>query len=205
MNPVICGSPQCEEKKMRYLSRTFVLICLAACPLVLPAGAADAADPAAIKVVLRSDSGNLLARCNNCISRGAYPDNAAVHVAASQVAPAYAQFYLQRLASGKYALQSVDSGNYLARCNNCIPGGSYPDSAFMHVTPAQLAGAPWAHFTLERLSNGKYALKADSERYLARCHKCAPDAAKPDNAFVHVTAGQLMSAPWAQWDVIVIP
>jgi hypothetical protein len=194
-----------KEEPMNTLRRTLPLLCLAAV-LMAPAGA-FAADPAGIKVALKSsDSGNLLARCNNCVPKGAYPDNAAVHVPASPFPPpAYAQFYLQKLANGKYALQSVDSSNYVARCNNCVPGGAYPDSAFVHVTPAQLASSPWAQFNLVRLSNGKYALQADSGNYLARCNNCIPGGAKPDNAFVHVTQAQLDGSPWAQWDIIVIP
>lgn len=189
---------------MKHLSRVLPLLCLAS--LLVPSGA-FAADPAAIKVALKAaDSGNLLARCNNCVPKGAYPDNAAVHVPAAQLtSAAYAQFYLQKLTNGKYALQSVDSSNYVARCNNCVPGGAYPDSAFVHVTPAQLAGAPWAQFTLVRLSNGKYALQADSGNYLARCNNCVPSGAYPDNAFVHVTQAQLNSSPWAQWEIIIIP
>jgi hypothetical protein len=185
---------------MHHLSRILSLAALAAC-LALPADAAD------VKVALKSaDSGNLLARCNACVPNGAYPDNAAVHVPSAQIPPpAYAQFNLQKLANGKYALQSVDSGNYVARCNNCVPGGAYPDSAFVHVTPVQLNSSPWAQFTLVRLSNGKYALQADSGNYLARCNNCIPNGAKPDNAFVHVTQAQLNGSPWAQWDVIVIP
>lgn len=190
---------------MKHLSRILPLLSLAAV-LLAPAGA-FAADPTGIKVALKaSDSGNLLARCNACVPKGAYPDNAAVHVPVAQLTSAtWAQFYLQKLSNGKYALQSSDSSNYVARCNNCIPGGAYPDSAFVHVTPAQLAGAPWAQFTLERLSNGKYALKADSGNYLARCNNCVPGGAYPDNAFVHVTPAQLTGAPWAQWEIIVIP
>ncbi|OQR86306.1 hypothetical protein THRCLA_22973, partial [Thraustotheca clavata] len=30
------------------------------------------------------------------------------------------------------ALQA-DTGKFVARCNGCIPGGAYPDSAFVHA------------------------------------------------------------------------
>ena len=189
---------------MKHLSRVLPLLCLAVF-LLAPSGAFAADSP--IKVALRSaDSGNLLGRCNACVPKGAYPDNAAVHVPVAQLTSAtWAQFYLQKLANGKYALQSSDSSNYVGRCNNCVPGGAYPDSAFDHVTPAQLAASPWAQFTLVRLGNGKYALQADSGNYLARCNNCIPGGAYPDNAFVHVTQAQLNSSPWAQWEIIVIP
>ena len=158
-----------------------------------------------IKVALRSDTGNYLARCNQCYSGAAYPDSAFVHVSADELGGApWAIFDLQKLDNGKYALKA-DSGNYLARCNNCIPGAAYPDSAFIHVQPSELAQAPWAQFTLTRLGNGKYALQADSGNYLARCNNCAPREAYPDSAFIHVTPSELEGAPWAQWDIIIIP
>lgn len=46
----------------------------------------------------------------------------------------------------KIALRA-DSGSYLARCNNCIPGAAYPDSAFVHVPAAKLMESPWAQWT----------------------------------------------------------
>ena len=170
---------------------------------------ASAADPTAIKVVLKADSGSPLSRCHSCIKGGAYPDNASVYIepGSELTSVLYAQFYLQKLANGKYALQAVESGNYLARCNNCVPGAPYPDSAFVHVTPAQLSSTTWAQFTLVRLSNGKYTLQADSGNYLASCNNCTPTGIPPphDNAFVHVTPAQLSGATWAQWEIIVIP
>src|SRR6185295_8055568 len=93
-----------RTKTMKHLSRILFLVGLTA-SLLLSAGVANAADPTAIKVALKADSGNLLARCHGCVPNGAYPDNAAVHVPASQLTSAiYAQFYLQKLANGKYAL-----------------------------------------------------------------------------------------------------
>jgi Ricin-type beta-trefoil lectin domain-like len=151
-----------------------------------------------ITIALKADSGNFAARCNKCIPQEAYPDNVAVHV--SDLSKAYAQWHLQKLDNGNYALKSIDSGKYAARCNNCIPGAAYPDSVFVHVDDPQPAYAQWK---LERLSNGKYALKsADSGKYFARCNNCAPGASYPDNVFVHSTSA---SDPWAQWEIIIIP
>jgi hypothetical protein len=104
----------------------------------------------------------------------------------------------------KIAIRS-DSGNYLARCNSCVPGAAYPDAAFVHVSQGELMASPWAQFFLERLDNGKYALQADSGNYVARCNNCVPDAAYPDAAFVHVSQGELMASPWAHWDIIILP
>jgi hypothetical protein len=107
---------------------------------------------------------------------------------------------LEKLGNGNYVLKSVDSGKYAARCNNCIPGGAYPDSVFVHVTDPNQAYAQWK---LERLPNGKYAfMSADSGKYAARCNNCAPGAAYPDNVFVHETN---VNAAWAQWEIIIIP
>ncbi|MDJ0800591.1 MAG: hypothetical protein QNJ51_27925 [Calothrix sp. MO_167.B12] len=100
------------------------------------------------------------------------------------------------MAGIKVALKA-DSGNYAARCNNCIPGGAYPDSVFVHVT--DLAGSPWAHWEIEHLDNGKYALKADSGKYMARCNNCISDGAYPDSVFVHATNPN--GEPWAQWEI----
>ena len=47
----------------------------------------------------------------------------------------------------KIALRA-DSGNYLARCNNCIPGAAYPDSAFVHVPDNELMKSPWAQWDI---------------------------------------------------------
>src|SRR6185295_1963285 len=67
-----------RTKTMKHLSRILFLVGLTA-SLLLSAGVANAADPTAIKVALKADSGNLLARCHGCVPNGAYPDNAAVH------------------------------------------------------------------------------------------------------------------------------
>ena len=104
------------------------------------------------------------------------------------------------MASIKVALKA-DSGKYMARCNQCIPNGAYPDSVFVHVT--DLAGSPWAHWDIERLDNGKYTLKADSGNYAARCNSCVPGGAYPDNVMVHATNPNGES--WAQWEIIFLP
>ena len=158
-----------------------------------------------IKVALKADSGNYLARCNNCSPGGAYPDSAFVHVKEAELMSSpWAQFALKKMDNGNYVLKA-DSGNYVARCNNCISGGAYPDSAFVHVKEAELMNSPWAQFALKRLDNGKYALRADSGNYMARCNNCISGGAYPDSAFVHVEEAELMNSPWAQWEIIIIP
>jgi len=158
-----------------------------------------------VKVILRADDNHLLARCNNCIPNGAYPDSAMVHVPYDKFEHSpWAVFQLHLLDNGKYAFQA-DSGNFIARCNNCVPGAAYSDNVMVHVTPQDLPNSPWAQFTLIRLRNGKYALQSDSGNFVARCNSCIPNAAYPNSAFVHVSQNELERSPWAQWDIIIMP
>ncbi|OQR93333.1 cytochrome P450 [Achlya hypogyna] len=88
-----------------------------------------------------------------------------------------------------------DKGTYMGRCTNCVWNGAFDNSAFVHVpSPGTARKAQW---TVVNTGNGKIALQADSGKYLARCNNCAPGAAYPDEAFVHVTDWK--KAPWAQW------
>ncbi|KAF0683873.1 Aste57867_24099 [Aphanomyces stellatus] len=179
------------------------------------------------KVALQADSGNYLARCNSCEAGGAYPDSATVHVTAYQGKP-WAQWALTDLTPQKsppplpaptpvvlppptqgsacyvkdgdvVTLQS-DTNNFLARCNGCIYGESYTDSAFIHV-PSPV-NAPWANWKVYNTGTGKLVFQSDSGNYLARCNGCAPGAAVTDQAFVHVTDWHNKS--WAQWTCVDI-
>ncbi|KAF0716285.1 hypothetical protein As57867_002910, partial [Aphanomyces stellatus] len=89
----------------------------------------------------------------------------------------------------------ADSGKYLDRCNNCVPGGAYPDSSTVHVTTP--ASESWGTWKVFNVGNGKLALQGDAGKYLARCNGCAPGAAYPDQAFVHVSDWR--GQGWAQW------
>ena len=145
-------------------------------------------------VTLKSDIGNLAARCTDC-APAAYPDAFGVQVLISP-APVYAKFLVGHYENG-VTLQA-DTGNFVSRCNECWDYGLYPDSAFIHIdTPA---GNPWAVWTPVHV-NGKWAFRADSGEYLARCRDCAPDGSYPDLAFVHESN---YSHPQAQWTVDVV-
>ncbi|MEB3178822.1 MAG: hypothetical protein VKL59_07330 [Nostocaceae cyanobacterium] len=151
------------------------------------------------KIALQSDTGKWLSRCNNCQKVvGTNPDTATVHIAKPTADNPYAQFQVVNVGNGKIALKA-DTGKYLARCNGCIVGGAYPDSATIHVTDPSL---PYAQFTPELLDNGKYALKADTGKYLARCNSCSPGAAYPDTVTIHVDSPQGNS--FAQWNIVPI-
>jgi len=93
-------------------------------------------------------------------------------------------------------LQS-DSGKFLGRCNNCFVGGVCSDSAFVHVDDPN--NAPWARWTVKDMQNGKYALQADTGKFLARCSDCVPHAVDLDSAFVHIDDPTY--APYAQFTV----
>jgi len=83
--------------------------------------------------------------------------------------------------------------NYLSRCNSCWRRGAYPDSAFVHV---KSKFEPYAQWTAVRQPDGKWALQADTGRYLARCNGCARSSS-PNLAFVHATNPS--SESWATW------
>lgn len=86
-----------------------------------------------------------MSRCNNCWGRGAYPDSVFVHISSLSGNP-YALWTPVDAGNGKWAFRS-DSGKYLGRCNNCVPGGAYPDFGFVHVD--NYANSPWAQWNLK--------------------------------------------------------
>lgn len=142
-------------------------------------------------VNLQADTSAFLARCNNC-GPGATADSASLHE--TNPANPWATWAVEVVGS-KVAFKA-DNGNYLSRCNGCWTGGAYPDSVFVHVPSA--ASEPAAQWTPENLGNGKWALKADTGKYLSRCNNCVSGGAYPDFAFVHVDKPD---GPWAQWTV----
>lgn len=173
------------------------------------------------KVVFQSDTGKIMGRCNNC-QNAVYDgmkrnwDTATVHLDKSQETEPYGHFELIQLNGGKIALKS-DNGKYLARCRNCIvsttcgaartcPAASaagsaaYPDFLTIHITDYSL---PYAQFELIKLSNGKYALKSDNGKYVARCRNCSPGAAYADTVTIH--ADDPENQTYAQWDMSFLP
>ncbi|OQR90428.1 cytochrome P450, partial [Thraustotheca clavata] len=98
--------------------------------------------------------------------------------------------------TGKLAFQA-DTGNFLARCNNCAPGAAVADEAFVHVK--NWRDGAWAQFTCVDMGNGKVALQSDNGNYLARCNNCVRSSL-PDSATMHV-ADPRMGA-YAQWTVV---
>lgn len=101
------------------------------------------------KIALKADTGKYVARCNNCISRGTVVDFATIH-ATGATPPAFAQFTPELLPNGKVAFKA-DTGKYLARCRNCSPTASTPDTVTVHVADAR--NQPSAQWTVS-VQNG---------------------------------------------------
>jgi hypothetical protein len=63
-----------------------------------------------------------------------------------------------------------------------------------------------AQFIIKRLSNGKYALKAEDDLednlYISRRKGCSPGSATPDT--VTVKPEKIQRAPYAQWRIITV-
>ncbi|WNG17210.1 fascin domain-containing protein [Cystobacter fuscus] len=182
------------EASLNFLTdglKQWVLCLMALCVLV--PGASHASP---LKISLQSDQGTYFTRCNNCqkTTNGDLPDTITTHV--TTAAEPYAQFQLVLVGNGKIALKA-DNGKFVSRCNNCIVNGSQSESVTAHVSDA--TPPSYAQFTLETLSNGKYALKADTGKYVTRCNNCSPDAATPNTVTVHATDPN--NEPYAQWTI----
>ena len=141
-----------------------------------------------------------LGRCYGCQrpTDGKLQDTVTVHIPNPAGAP-YAWFDVVDVGNGKVALKA-DTGNYIARCQGCIIGASYPNSLTVHVSGAAPPPA-YTQFTPEKLANGKIALKADTGLYLARCFGCSPNASYPNTVTIH--SANPAQEPWAQWTVQV--
>ncbi|HEX8539183.1 MAG TPA: hypothetical protein VF664_17085, partial [Cystobacter sp.] len=150
------------------------------------------------KVSLQSDAGSFFARCRNCqstVNNGA-PDTITTHITHANPVP-YAVFEVVDVGQGKIALKA-DTGQFVARCLNCIVGGRFPDFVTVHV--AGPVPPPFAQFTPEALPNGKIALKADTGKYVNRCRQCSSSATVSDTVTINVT-NPLTDAS-AQWTVV---
>ena len=150
--------------------------------------------PRGNQVALRADNGNYLSRCNSCWRKSAYPDSAFVHVTESNQG-AYSLWTPEQLPNGNWVFRS-DTGNYLARCNGCVTGGTTPDYAFVHEKDKNQGYAQWKINYV--LPAGKINLQSDTGKYLARCNGCGP-ASYADSAAIHETNP---NNPWAIFTVI---
>jgi hypothetical protein len=70
----------------------------------------------------------------------------------------------------------------------------------VHVTDSSQA---YAQFTPVLLANGKYGLKADTGKFLARCNGCSPGSSTPNTVTVHATDPNTQA--FAQWNITYLP
>ncbi|EPX60983.1 putative OXIDOREDUCTASE PROTEIN [Cystobacter fuscus DSM 2262] len=149
------------------------------------------------KVSLQSDTGSFFARCRNCqssVNNGA-PDSITTHITSPNPVP-FIVFEVVDAGQGKIALKA-DTGQFVARCLNCIIGGRFPDFVTVHaIGPIP---PPFAQFTPEVLPNGKIALKADTGKYVNRCRGCS-SATASDTVTINVT--DPLKDTSAQWTVV---
>jgi hypothetical protein len=66
------------------------------------------------------------------------------------------------------------------------------------ILPCALTAMPESLWTPEKLTNGKYAFKGKTGKYLDRCDHCANNSVYTQMAFVHATSS---SAKETQWTV----
>lgn len=186
--------PSIQNNTMRTRALRLAFFVLGAI-LLLPA-----LSQAQSQIALQADTGNWMARCDGC-QNTVDPSNtntATLHV--TDPTPPYARFQLVDVGGGKIALKA-DNGNWVARCRGCIVGGRTDDFVTMHV-PGTLPPPAYAQFTPVLLSNGKYALRADTGLYVSRCESCSPGATTRDQVTIHVPDPN--TAPYAQWTIIPI-
>lgn len=144
------------------------------------------------RVTLKSDINTFLSRCRHC-GPSNYQDSASLH----ETNPAYEYAIWTVQSVGNKVTFKGDNGNYLARCSKCWNESIYPEAAlFIQAASSQ---DPLAQWTPESLGNGKWALKADNGKYLARCHNCVTGGTYPDFPFVHIDEAK--DKPYAQWTV----
>ncbi|OQR95123.1 hypothetical protein THRCLA_22177 [Thraustotheca clavata] len=103
-------------------------------------------------ITFKSDIDLYLERCRLCFKSAVYADSAFVHVKDPSTSP-WAQWKVintgcfrsyiglenptmgtMEIGDGKIALKAY-FGYYLARCNSCVPGESYPDTAIIFSKP----------------------------------------------------------------------
>jgi len=143
---------------------------------------------------LKSDNGNYLARCRGCITGSTEVDQATVHISDGNAGP-YVYWQVEYVSSSQIRLKS-DTGNYLSRCNSCVPGAIYRDIATIHISDPN---SPHVIWTVEEVSTSVIRLKSDNGKYLSRCNSCFPNGqAVADTATIHISDP---NSPFVKWTV----
>jgi hypothetical protein len=80
-------------------------------------------------------SGNFqLARCRDCVSGALYRDILSFTKVPISDSPAFAEFEIFPLSTSKFFFAfRADTGNYMGRCNGCLPKATVPDSVMLHI------------------------------------------------------------------------
>jgi hypothetical protein len=147
-------------------------------------------------IALRADNGDFFSRCNGCQPGSDYQFPDSLVVKTEEGSPPWSRFLVVDAGAGKVALRA-DTGKFVGRCPECVPGGSVPDSLMVYGQGPR--PPPYAQFTLESLPGAKVALRSDSGKYVGRCHLCSPQATVSETVTVHGT--NPLEEPWAQWTI----
>ncbi|MFY0563661.1 fascin domain-containing protein [Archangium lansingense] len=93
----------------------------------------------------------------------------------------------QALPVGSKVSLKADTGSFMARCDGCqqVVTPPLPDTVTVHATSAD--AGPFVRFEVVDAGNGKIALKADTGKYVARCHGCIVQATIEEFATIHAT------------------
>jgi hypothetical protein len=102
-----------------------------------------------------------------------------------------------KLTPGMKVAFKASNGNYLSRCEQCVFDAKISDFAFVHAS--FLAG--WNAWDVVDAGQGKIGLRADTQRFLSRCHHCAgSNELSNDSLTMHIN--DLEGNVQAQWTPI---
>lgn len=88
-------------------------------------------EPFGDKCAIKSDIGFYVGRCHGCWNNGAYPNSLFNHVQTSGPDYPFSLWEVEKHCN-LYSFKA-DTGTYLARCEDCVPGGTKKNFAFVHA------------------------------------------------------------------------
>lgn len=124
------------------------------------------------KIAFKSATGKYLSRCLYCWKDGPlYDDAVFVHITTPSSNDPWALWIPERLSSGKFTFKS-DDGNFLTRCERCVPQGNL-NFAFVHRSNSDLSASQWDVTYSEQPPFGtQLKIIADNGNYLQFCNIC---------------------------------
>jgi hypothetical protein len=165
------------------------------------ASAQDSSEPHT--VAIKADNGGWWRRCNQCQKtvNDAYPDTIIIGEKSDAPKSKDEHFEMHHLKDGKVAFKA-DNGEWVGMCTDCIVNGAKKNFITVHVKADKEDDLPsWAKFEIEKLSDGKVALKADNGKFVGRCSSCSPGAAYPEQVTAHVDDSDETHAQWEIEDI----